>query len=535
MSVLVPLVLSAAMRVSLLFLYVSVFLSGAVGPIAARRLAASDDAVGGADAAVVSAARRIDDLLAESWRRHAITPAPDSDDAEFCRRVWLDLVGVAPPVVPLRRFLDDSAPDKRVRLIDELLRSRRFATHSADSWSRILLPDDPAPSGRPGAGETLHRWLEDQFVANVRYDRFVADFLTAAGPDDSGPTVFFTSQDLAPEKIATATSRIFLGLQLQCAQCHDHPFDRWTQKDFWRYAAFFARMKQHSGAAGGPTFVTDRREGEVRFPGSDEIVSPGYPGVAAPPEPDPAGNRRRQLTIWMASRDNPYLARAAVNRVWAQMFGRGLVDPVDAMDADNPPSHPEILDFLSDFLVRQRFDLRSVYAAVARTKAYQRSSRVTAPAVPPESFAVMQVKTLTARQSFDSLLQNVYLRSNPVSSPVVAAARAAFVARMKATEFDPREYPHGVVQVLGMINGPEIRRATDVSKSGLPSALRADFFTDRQRVETLFLATLSRRPDDEEAAWFLDQLSQAERSDRDEALGDLLWVLLNTAEAATCP
>jgi hypothetical protein len=247
----------------------------------------------------------------------------------------------------------------------------------------------------------------------------------------------------------------------------------------------------------------------------------------------------------MASRDNPYFARAAVNRVWAHLFGRGLVDPVDAMDVDNRPSHPELLDFLAEFLVQQRFDLRAVYAAVAGSNAYGRRSRVSGhDRPPPEAFAVMNVKTLTPRQYYDSLQQNVFRQSAVSSGTLVpgdqasagAARREQFLQRMRATDASPRDYPHGVVQALGLMNGPEIAIATSEQQSALLGALEAPFFDQPQRIETLFLATLSRGPTPREreqvAALFAPAKSSQQRR---AALGDLLWVLLNTAECAVCP
>jgi hypothetical protein len=215
------------------------------------------------------------------------------------------------------------------------------------------------------------------------------------------------------------------------------------------------------------------------------------------------------------------------------------------MDVDNPPSHPDLLEYLTEFLVRQRFDLRAVYAAVARSKAYSLTSGVTAERRPPsESFATMSVKTLTPRQYYDSMQQNVFRRTlaNPASlersgpSAADAAQREQFLQRMRAPDVSPRDYPHGVVQALGMMNGPEITIATTEGQSGLLGALRAPFFDDAQRIETLFLATLSRLPTAAESEQ-VDQLFKNANSSQQyrAALADVLWVLLNTAECAVCP
>ncbi len=488
-----------------------------------------------------AAVENIDRLLQEGWDRLGVTPTPICDDAEFCRRVWLDLAGVAPPVAQVREFLSDTSDSKREQLIDRLLQSPQYANHMASRWNEILLPPDAQTQRQQQDNvAALHDWLREQFRDNTPYDYLVGGFLTAGGAGDTGPAIFYTSHSLQPEKLAAATSRIFMGIQLQCAQCHDHPFDRWTQQDFWRYAAFFSQLEQSDSRMGRDTIIEDRPGGEVTLPDTDTVMPPRYPGVAEPPERDPADKRRRQLTIWMASRDNPYFARAAVNRAWAHLFGRGLVDPVDAMDADNRPSHPELLDFLASYFIEKRFNLRTLYATLARSNAYGRTSSVSAEARPPEdSFAAMTVKTLSAEQFYDSLQQNVYRKSASSPGDRMSAdrvTRAQFLTRMLTPGSSPRDYPHGVVQVLGLMNGPEIINATNPNQIGLLASLEAPFFTDTDRIETLFLATLSRPPRADEAQRMADYLARAKTSeDKQVALSDLLWILLNTAECAVCP
>lgn len=489
---------------------------------------------------LADAAAKVDQFIHDRLSEEEVTPVDRSSDAEFCRRVWLDLAGVAPPVSELRRFLGDRRTDKRERLIDQLLTSSQHANHMATQWNAILLPPDAQsqPQQRQNV-VALHRWLRDQFRDNVPYDYLVAHFLTAGGEGDSGPAVFYTSHSLEPEKLAAATSQIFLGLQLQCAQCHDHPFDRWTQEDFWQYAAFFSQLRQDDAGMGRESIIEDRPGGEVTLPDTDTVMQPSYPGVSEPPEPDPGDIRRRQLTIWMASRDNPYLPRAAANRVWYHLFGRGIVDPVDQMDADNHPSHPELLDYLAELLIEHRFDLRTMYAVLARTDAYQRTSRMEDERPPSHLFAAMMVKTQTAEQFFDSLQQNVYRRGitvpGQINSPS-AAMRQNFLDRMRSNDLSPSEYPHGVVQALGIMHGPEMLGATSAGQLGLLASLEAPFFTDSDRIETLFLATLSRMPSDDEKKRFLEFLGQDTPPEQAAVRrSDLLWVLLNTAECALIP
>ena len=487
------------------------------------------------------AARTIDRLIDQRLESENVSAATRSSDAEFCRRVWFDIAGVAPSIAELRSFLEDTDPNKREQLVDRLLVSPQYANHMASRWNKILLPSDAqTEQGQQANVAALHRWLQSQFRDNVPYDYFVGGFLTAGGAGNAGPAIFYTSHSLEPEKLAAATSRIFMGIQLQCAQCHDHPFDRWTQEDFWQYAAFFSQLTQTDAQGGRDAMIEDRVGSEVMLPDTEQVMAPSYPGVDEPPEADPADIRRRQLTIWMASRDNPYFARAAVNRAWAHLFGRGLVDPVDAMDADNEPSHPELLDFLAKHFTKQRFNLRNLYATIARTEAYNRTSSVSQENAPAdELFAAMLVKTLSAKQYYDSLQQNVFRRSSPSTSDRMSsdsATRQQFLNRMRSTGTTSREYPHGVVQALGMMNGPTVASATSPERLGLLAMLEAPMFDQSDRIETLYLATLSRFPREEEIARCAELFSGANTLPKQrESMSDLLWVLLNTAECAVCP
>jgi len=482
-------------------------------------------------------AARVDELLAAKWREEGVEPAPVCGDAEFMRRACLDLTGVIPSVARARGFLSDTRDDKRLRLIDSLLHSPAHATHLARTWLGIMLPGGVSQQQLQNAAR-LESWLRMQFAENIRYDRVVADFLMCAG-DETGPTFFYASQELKPEKLGASTARIFLGLQIQCAQCHDHPYDRWTQEDFWGYAAFFARLHQSQSQQQNRIRLADLDRGEVMLPDSTTIVNPKYPGGAVASDED-GGARRVQLAVWTASRDNPYLARAVVNRVWAQLFGRGLVDPVDDFRPNNPPSHPELLQELSTFFVKTGFDIRTLYRALASTKAYQLTSRTgTENSPPPQLFSRMAVKPLTAEQLYDSFNQSLRRRpaprepDSPSNSSLLDQVRREFLAKMPLASRSATEYPSGVLQALTLINGSDIAMATDPKESGLLVALEAPIFTDEHRIETLLLATLSRPPSPEETTAFLGYLDGANStSERRQALGDILWALLNSAEFA---
>lgn len=472
-------------------------------------------------------AARVDALLGASWSQAGIQPGPQAEDAEFFRRAALDLTGVIPRVSEVRAFLADTKPDKRRRAIDRFLVSPRHATHLANTWRNILLPKGV---GREQLNSVIgvQSWLRRQFAANMRYDRMVADLLVARGGGQTGPALFYTANDLAPEKLAAATSRIFLGLQIECAQCHKHPFDHWEQSDFWGYAAFFARLRRSTGPRGAVQ-LQDASSGEVKIPETDTVVPPTYPD-GKPADVRAGGSRRVQLAIWMASRDNPYLARATVNRIWSQMFGFGLVEPVDDIGKHNLPSHPQLFDELARYFVRSGFDVREMYRTLANTKAYQRSSRLQKGPPPADTtFARMAIKPLNPEQFYDSLLRVLSAARSTQAQGNFDARRQAFIARLGQSRHIT-DYQKGVPQALTMMNGVDISEATSQASGGILAAIDAPFLNEDEKLNILFLATLSRPARAKEIEVSRKLLKHAKS--KEKGFGDVLWALLNSAEFA---
>ena len=276
----------------------------------------------------------------------------------------------------------------------------------------------------------------------------------------------------------------------------------------------------------------------MRFPETGEVVAPAFLGGERP-EVNDNMNRRALLADWITARDNPYFARATVNRIWAQMFGRGLVDPVDDLGKHNPPSHPQLLDELADYFVASRFDVRQLYRTLANTRAYQLSSRTTdGGAAPPELFARMAIKSLTAEQLYDCLGEATRKREmapNRRGSFTYNRAfdqnRQAFISKFDAPTQSATELQAGIPQALTLMNGSLIARATDLSHGDLLVAIEAPFFDDAERIEILFLSTLSRMPRQPEREKFIAYVeSGGANNDRKRALSDVLWALLNSAE-----
>ena len=504
-----------------------------------------------ADDAERQMSSRVDALLRQSWKAAGVKAAPLADDAVFLRRAYLDLTGVIPTVGEVREFLTDKRPDKRSRLIDRLLGtpgkdgskrrtgSSRHATHLANAWQHVMLPELNNNIQLRFRAATFNTWLRNHFADNTPYDKIATELLTYTGSTQTGPGLYYQSLEFKPEELAASTSRIFLGVQIQCAQCHKHPFDQWTQEDFWGYAAFFAQIGRPNARTRFLRAVADTSSGEVKLPDSQTVVKPKFlteketalsEGVA----------RRQQAAAWLTSPKNPYFAKAAVNRAWALLFGYGLVDPVDDFGKHNPSSHPELLNELAADFVKHGYDLRRLFRVLAKSRAYQLSSKVTqADSYHPHLFHRMAVKSLTAEQIYDCL-DIATAKREPVTATAYgypqsnrpSAQKAAFLAKFEAPTQRSTEFQAGIPQALTMMNGALIAEATDRDRSDLLIAVaEAPFLTDEQRVETLFLAVLSRRPTAAERARFTGYVQKSRSSNETrKALSDVTWALLNSTE-----
>lgn len=376
---------------------------------------------------------RINALVGEGWQTRGVAPAARSDDAEFLRRIYLDLTGVAPTSAQAREFLDDQAADKRERLIQRLLDSPAYALHMARVYD-VLIAERRVPSitSYDVKPAEWRAYLTQAFAENRPWDQLAREILSSDGT--AGPTAagvkFFLVRDVAPHQLTRDIGRIFLGADLQCAQCHDDPrFDDYRQADYYGVHAFLQRVTAFRDneknvslvgetATGKATFVSvfTAKAGEThpRLPGGQMIPDPEVEkGKEYVVKPDPkqrgvpSYSRRLKLAELLPRAETRGFARNIANRVWAQLLGRGLVHPVDLHHAANPPSHPALLDELERWVIAQRFDLRSLYREIVSSDVYQLSSRWTneGPAPPAEAFAVASLRGLTADQMSWSLLQ----------------------------------------------------------------------------------------------------------------------------------
>jgi hypothetical protein len=501
----------------------------------------------------------IDAAIATAWKQHNVTPAPASSDSEFLRRVSLDLVGVVPTYEETVKFLDSKDPAKRSQWIDRLLGDSRFAQHQADVWDQVLFGRNPPGHEtyrRPG----FQAWLRRQFENNTPYDVWARALLKAEGDSVDGPALYYAQYNRAPEDASEAITQIFLGIQLQCARCHDHPYEKWKQLDFYGMAAFFARLEiVTAGKKGNETVyaVGERNTGEVAFAGPAKDAAPGKKGEPVKPkfllgaeleEPAlPAGfkekrfesnkmpekpifSRKDQLADWITRADNPYFARAVANRVWSQYLGRGLVHPINNLSPKNKPSHPELLDRLTRDLVAHKFDLKWFIRELVNSKTYQLSSAGSGHPL-PEWFEYGRMRPLEAEELAESWqVASGYLEHEKVTNRKPDPSRFRPLLRDYVIQFfgtpnnGTGDFQGGLHEHLYLNNGP----LTQMIASG--KGTLAEHVADRtvpieQRVERLFLTALNRRPTPEERERFASFLNTDKASPV-----DAVWTLLTCSE-----
>ena len=482
---------------------------------------------------------QINATLEELWRKQKIEPARPASDEELLRCAYLDLTGRTPTVNEVRNYLSDASPDRYPALVDRLLASRDHATHLAAVWRTFLLPEGVDLS-RFGGVPAFEAWLSERFAKNVPYDQLVRELLLAEGRlAKSGPLLFYAALKLDADQLAARTARVFLGMRLECAQCHDDPFEPWTQRDFWSYAAFFARISRPQGKLESVSTVmrvSDVNRGEVKLPDTETVIPPQFLDGSPLEESPESAARRRQLARWLTGAENPFFARATANRIWAHLFGRGIVDPVDGFGKQHPPRSPELLDLLAGQLIRNEFDLRRLLRTIALSRAYRLSSGADSPDEKRHDwFAQMNVKMLTAEQLYDCItVASMLVEAQSEGFSVLRVGnsrRDEFLQEFRTLSGRATEYQGGIPQALTLMNGSLIGSATDLASGGLLKSLEAPFFSDDQRIEILYLATLSRRPS--QAEWNVLRQHVAGRAQGvsvQEPLADILWALLNSAE-----
>jgi len=482
----------------------------------------------------------VDRLVDAKLQRLKIQPSPPTDDVTFLRRLSLDLTGRLPSPENVRAFLGDPRPSrlKRAAAIDRLLGSPEYVDHWTVKWGD-LLQSSRKYLGEKGAYE-FQQWIRDAIASNRPYDKLVRDLLTARGSSYDNPAANYFRVTGGAKPALEKTTQVFLGVRMVCAQCHDHPFERWTQTQYYQMSAFFSAVGTRAGYEVGEEIVFDQRlDYDMKHPKDGRVVKPEFM-VASSAAPVPDGPERRDaLADWLTSRDNPFFAKAMANRMWSYFLGKGIIDPVDDIRASNPPSNPALLDALTKDFVAHDFDLRYLMRTIVRSRVYQ-ASIVTNEwnATDRDNFSHAMPRRLSAEELMDAVSSAAGVRPRFPDVPEDTAAsqlvdphigREGFLdvfgrpARESSCECERRS-DFSLPQALNLVNGKTISDAVADPK-GRVAALVLSGKSNEVIVNELYLAVLSRFPTQQEHQRGVMYLSNGAKGSRAQ---DLLWALLNS-------
>ncbi len=479
----------------------------------------------------------IDAAVFNKLNRMRIKPSETCSDVEFLRRVYLDALGILPSPADVGAFLADTSPDRRVKLVDALLKRPEFL----DFWT-LKFADILRANGRliqSKGTHVFHRWIRENLARNTPMDQFVRELLTSDGSTFQNPAANYYRIAREPESSVETTAQLFLGVRIQCAKCHNHPFERWTQDDYYGFAAFFAQVKRKNGNLPEEEVVFASPGGEVRQPRTGKVMLPKALGG---PVFDPkAADRRENLAQWLTGPENPFFAKSLVNRVWYHLIGRGIVEPVDDFRDSNPSSNDELLEGLATNFVKGGYDLRALIRSILTSRTYALSARTNElnaddnlyfshaqPKLLPAEVLLDAISTFTststafeglpkgtkATQIPDGKLENPFLRT--FGRP----------ARELACECE-RESDTNLSQALQLIGGPTVNGKLH-EDSGRMAALASSAKSPEEITRDLYLTAVSREPSSTELAIAVAYIKAA--ADRRQAVEDIGWSLINSKE-----
>jgi hypothetical protein len=481
----------------------------------------------------------IDRLVFARLRKLNVVPSELADDPTYLRRAYLDVLGTLPTAAEARAFLADKRPDKRARLVDDLLKRPELADYWALKWADLLRVDRSALG--PKGARAYHKWVRDALAENMSWDRFARALVTAEGPLDEVAPANFYKVVRKPGEAASTLVQVFLGVRIACAECHHHPYDRWGQDDYHGLAAYFTGVGVRREAGG--EVLTAGGVASARQPRTRETIFAHALGEKRPDKLAP-GDRRAELADWLTSPNNPWFARNLANRVWAHFLGRGIVEPLDDVRATNPPSNPELLDALARHLVSHKYDLRELIRAIMASRVYQLSSK---PNATNERDGQNYSRALFRRPPAEVLLDMIAqatgvperFRGAPPGTRAIQLwdnkVPHYFLKvfgrpeRSSACECERNAEP-GVAQVLHLMNAPEVQAKLS-HEGGTVARLVKKHPSDGPLAEELYLTFYARLPGPAERKLVLAHLAE-NRHRRRQAAEDVAWTLLNSLEFA---
>jgi hypothetical protein len=476
----------------------------------------------------------IDNFAWTKWQQLRIAPSDICDDATFLRRVKLKTTGTLPSPAEVVAFNEDSSPDKRQRVIDEALQSEDFVNYWSQRWSDILMVNSKSLGGR--GAYTFQRWIHQQIRTNRPYDEWVSELIVASGNSGQvGPANFYRGQR-TPEDATKAISQAFLGVRMDCAQCHHHPFEKWGQEDFYGLAGYFNGMTRQK--------LDDNRE-LVYHPGHKPIAIPVIdrpvdtrPLAGQPTQADSNSDPRPELAEWVTSADNPYFARLVANRIWKHLLGRGLVEPEDDFRATNPPTNPELLDHLAQQLVDDQFDLKKLMRHVMNSHTFQLSSVTNqSNESDGQTYSHYLVRRLPAEVLLDAICHVTGEPESYPGHPHGARAIEIWDNQLPSYFLDTfgrslRESPcecgssgePTMTQALHLLNAPEIEAKIQAPSGRAEQLLNSKLDAD-ELIREIVLVTVNRAANEKEIAAGRKVFANASRR---QAIQDFMWVMMNS-------
>jgi hypothetical protein len=503
--------------------------------------------------------RQVDDYFDAVWQREGVRPSADSSDAEFLRRVSLDIGGVIPKSEEVLDFLRSRDRDKRTKKIEKLLASEYYVRHWARLWGNLIIGRDGQRRFQVIYRNASRPWLKEVFQKNMPYNDFARALITASGStQDNGAAVFVSKWGDTVANITGTTTKLFMGVRVQCAECHDHPFEDISQDDFWGMAAFFSqtRRRQIRNDATPPRPIAmrvyDRKRGEVFLPDTKTKIEPKFLH-GEKPVTDRYGNRREALANWILSPDNKYFAQALVNRMWGHFFGAAFVNPIDDFNATNLPSHPEILALLAEDFRQNGYDLKRLIRIIVNTDVYQQASTFSKNnAEDHQHYSRALMRPMSPEQLFYSLMrvtdyeetmkkvakkQEERMRKRMKEQGEEAMmGNVSFIDRVLeqfTVVFENDEmgeavdFTSTITQALYLMNG-EMSNERIEGKRGTVAKILAKYESETRRIEEIFLMTLSRLPSKAELRLYATYVRRLRGAQ--QAYEDIFWVQINSSE-----
>lgn len=496
----------------------------------------------------------VDEQVFAKLKSLGMPPSDLCDDSTFIRRATLDIAGRLPKPEETREFLADTDPAKRDKLVDRLVDSPDYAEFFAGKWSALLRNKRANPTHARGTF-AFYNWIRDSFLENKPYDQFAREVVAASGDIEMNPSVAWYRQVTNPNSMVEDSAQLFLGQRLQCAQCHHHPYEKWSQEDYYTMAAVFSRIGRKRGSIPGEEVIFHQRgQASAQNKKNNQPVKPAALGTRfdqLAPEDDP----RIALAEWFSRPENPYFAKSLVNRYWKHFFGRGLVEPEDDLRETNPPSNPELMRALSDEFVRTGYDLKELARTLAKSSSYQLS------AIPNEHnkvdkqhYSRYYPKRLQAEPLFDAVNASIGAESHfdglPAGTPAVSLPDNSFNASSyfltvfgrpessSACECE-RSQDASLAQSLHLLNSKEIVERIAADKGRAASLAQDAARSNEEKVQELYYQVFSRAPDPDEMGVAIGHIKQKlEKADpakgqtpaMREAYEDIVWALVNTKE-----